>query len=89
MSSSAAASRRHWRRSGSSDSGFDSASGSESERPYAPAEARPRRTRTLMTPQQLTILHALLEQVRVTVNLHSFSSNTPGSWLFLDAISYH
>src|SRR5271154_1319792 len=33
-------------------------------RATSPAEARPRRTRTLMTPQQLTILHALLQQVR-------------------------
>jgi len=30
---------------------------------HSPADARPRRTRTLMNPHQLTILHALLHQV--------------------------
>jgi len=49
------------------DSGSDGGY-SDNEGGHRPG-ARPRRTRTLMTPQQLTLLHALLQQVRA-LQLH-------------------
>ena len=71
-----------------SDSGSDGGySENEGHRPHSPVEARPRRTRTLMTPQQLTILHALLQQVR-RLQLHPhicmhFSTPMPLFYCFL------
>ena len=44
-----------------SDGGYSDNEGGH--RPHSPAGARARRTRTLMTPPQLAILRALLEQV--------------------------
>ncbi|KAF8321302.1 hypothetical protein DL93DRAFT_1638674 [Clavulina sp. PMI_390] len=50
--------------SDSGSEGSDSGGADRSHRPRSPSDARPRRTRTLMTAQQLTILHALLQQTR-------------------------
>jgi len=48
-----------------SDGGYSDNEGGDW--PHSPSEARPRRTRTLMTPQQLTTLHARANNVRGSV----------------------
>jgi hypothetical protein len=76
-----------------SDSGSDGGYSDEGHRPHSPVEARPRRTRTLMTPQQLTILNALLQQVRglsaPPAYMHTFLTPSVSNLRFPDSIPNH